>query len=74
MSPRKQSMHIANARADGLKSWYSELQEYNHPDEIKILLNKYINKDKIESIGDILKLKESMKLDNVSTMGYTKEL
>jgi hypothetical protein len=65
-------MNIEEAKADGLRSWYKELQNYN-PD-IKPLLIKYIGKDKVESLGDIQKLKEAMKVDNFSIMGYTKEL
>lgn len=70
MSPRKQVMKIGDAKADGLKSWYKELQEYNHPDELRLLLKKYIGKDKVQSLGDIQKLKEAMRVNNISIMGY----
>lgn len=55
---------------DQLRSWYKELQSYNHPDDLKILLKKYLNKDKVESLGDIRKLKEAMRVANLSTNGY----
>lgn len=71
-SRRKDTMNIEEAKADGLRSWYKELQNYNA--DIKPLLIKYIGKDKVESLGDIQKLKEAMKVDNFSIMGYTKEL
>lgn len=74
MSPRKQVMKMSDVKAEGLKAWYGELQEYNHPDELKPLLRKLINKDKVEHLGDIQKLKDAMKLNNISIMGYTVEL
>lgn len=66
-SRRKDTMSIKDIRAEGLKSWFKELQEYNT--DIKPLLIKYIGKDKIESIGDIQKLKEAMKLDGRTVLG-----
>jgi len=63
MSPRKQSMSIKDIRAEGLKGWFKELQEYNA--DIRPLLIKYIGKDKVESVGDIQKLTEVMNVDNI---------
>lgn len=70
LSPRKQSMKVSDIPSEALRTWYKELQEYNHPDDLRVLLKKYIGKDKVQSLGDIQKLKEAMRVNNISIMGY----
>lgn len=61
-------MSISAVRAEGLRSWYRELERYNSPEKVKEIINSYLGKDKVSSLGDIDSLKRAMILDGKTVL------